>query len=423
MLFIILIAAILFGIVAWQRFTLALALLFFLLPTYLIRFHLGPLPSTLLEVMILILFSVWLIQQRHTAFPTLQRLYRQHRSLFIAVDLFLLAATISIFTAVSLRPALGEWRAFYIEPFLVFLMLVTTVKTKKGLHTILYALIFSGFVTSLLAIYQHFTGWMVPYSFWANRSTYRVTAWYGFPNGVGLFLAPLIPIAIYLTKEQWKKTTRRTYLLTATLLLFIPAALFAIWYAKTTGAIVGLVTGIGLLLIIWKKTRYYTLAFGIIGIIGIIFMPDNALKKELLFRDPSGSRRLDMWAETTEYLRQHPLAGTGIASYEEKIAPYRIDRRIEVFHHPHNLLLTMWVNLGLLGLIGFLLILVWFYRVGFQSLKYPSPLPIFILGAMTAYLTTGLVDSPYIKNDLSLLFWLFPAVLLIATTLEEQTAN
>jgi hypothetical protein len=58
----------------------------------------------------------------------------------------------------------------------------------------------------------------------------------------------------------------------------------------------------------------------------------------------------------------------------------------------------MWVNLGLLGLIGFVTILVGLYTKGLKS----TPA---LVAVITVILVTGLVDSPYIKNDLAVLFW------------------
>jgi len=197
--------SLLFIFITWNRFYWGLYIFFFLLPTYLIRFNLGPLPTTLLEVMLWIITIVWLVKFNKQIIPKLKSLITDHWLLFIAITLFLLAATISTFTSTDTRSALGEWKAFYIEPIILLFILVTSYKlqvTKNFVNNIIFALILSGLITSVLAIYQHFTGWLVPYAFWQNQNTFRVTAWYGFPNAVGLFLAPLIPLAIYLMTKQ-----------------------------------------------------------------------------------------------------------------------------------------------------------------------------------------------------------------------------
>lgn len=429
MMFIIEIYCILFALLTWHRFEWALILLFTLLPTYLIRFQILSIPTTLLEVMIWIIALVWIIKNYKLLFNNFKKLpliFKENKSIILATSLFIIGTTISIFTSIDLRAALGEWKAFYIEPVIIFFILVQTLTTSehttlshdeklKLIDKILFGLIITGLAVSILSIYQHFTGWMVPYSFWQNRNTYRVTAWYGFPNGVGLFLAPLIPMAIYLIKKYWEKFYSFQFILST---LFIPLSILAIIYAKSTGAMVGIAAGLGLLLLCYKKTRIPAIILGITALAIIFSLPaSNSVRTELLAEDRSGQLRVNIWAETSAYLMQHPIKGAGLADYAKIIYPYRIDKTIEVFHHPHNLLLTIWVNTGLIGLIGFVWIIVWFYRVGisqliFKNKKQQNSLTPFLLSTMSVYLTTGLVDSPYIKNDLSILFWLLPALML-----------
>src|SRR3989344_1639208 len=412
-----------FTFITWRKLDLGLFFVFLFLPSYLIRFKFAGLPSTLLEIMIWIIFLIWVSERivkldYKKQFDNLITTYKNNFTLFIASGLFLIGATISIYTSINLKSALGEWKAFYIEPFLLFIILITHIKTNKQIQNILSAIVLCGLATSILAIYQHFTGWMVPWDFWENRNTFRVTGWYSFPNGVGLFLAPIYPLAIYLFQNKWsllkKEKNNLNYLILIISLLFIIFSPLAIFFAKSTGGLIGIIASIGLLLLIWQKSRKFILVFGIISLLIIIFMPTNSLKQELLMQDRSGQIRLDMWAETIEFLKDNPIKGAGLASYKTLIYPYRIDKWIEVFHHPHNIFLTIWVNTGIIGLFGFTWIIVWFYRVGLMNLK-KDKLIIFLLATITALTTTGLVDSPYIKNDLAIFFWILPALLIVTT--------
>jgi O-antigen ligase len=429
----------LFTFVTWYRFRLGLGLLFFLLPTYLLRFQVLGIPMTMLEGMILIIFIVWLFKElritnyelRKTLISNLKFQITNYRTLFLASALFLLAATISIFTAVDTRAALGIWKAFFIEPFLLFIILISVFKQRGNLKSkicnlksptiLIFPLVLSGLITSILAIYQHYTGWMVPWDFWENGNSYRVTGWYGFPNGLGLFLAPMVPLAIYALKTSFTSLRRnRTtdYGLQTTVLicslLFIPCSLMAIIFAKSTGALVGVTAGIGLLLVLYKKTRWPSIISGLIGLI-VLISPMSPLRDELLFVDRSGQIRLQMWGEAAELIRERPILGAGLASYQKMVKPYHSTvngEGIEIFEHPHNIFLTMYVNLGILGLFGFLWIIVWFYRFGTQNLQATSyKLQAFLLASMTVILIHGLVDSPYIKNDLAIVFWLLIALM------------
>src|SRR3989338_10057170 len=189
-IWLVIIYALLFAFLSWRRFYIALALFFFALPSYLIRFNIGSLPTTLLEVMLWIIFLTWTVRliknyKKISLISYLLSPIGKHNKLFaVASTLFLLAATVSIFTSSNTLPALGEWKAFYVEPILLFFILITTLDIQKSHDTqkifnfqfslfkqnlkapnpkmIIVTLIFSGLITSVLAIYQHFTGWMVP---------------------------------------------------------------------------------------------------------------------------------------------------------------------------------------------------------------------------------------------------------------------
>jgi len=396
-----------------------------------------------------IICIVWLIHIDKKTISHIKNKIIDNKSLFISSAFFLFGATISIFTSVDIRTALGEWKAFYIEPFIFFLILISISslqnvvnKNKKQksflditfhlssyqlTKTIISALLLSAFCTSLLAIYQHFTGWLVPYDFWANRDTYRVTAWYGFPNAVGLFFAPVFILGLYFfinksykiqdTNKSQKINSKLFFkycILSVSCILLLTTFLFAIIYAKSTGALIGIATGICFLLFIWKRTRWFILVASIIALVGLFALPnDNAIRQELFMQDRSGQLRIEMWAETSAYLFEHPLRGTGLASYSERIAPYRIQKNIEIFHHPHNLLLTLWVNTGFIGLFGFLWLVVIVMRMFIVTTKQIDKT--FFIATLITIFTTGLVDSPYIKNDLAFLFWTIVALFLIAS--------
>lgn len=403
-----------------------LTILFTLLPLYLIRFQIGPIPTTVLEILVGIAIIAWVyIKIKNRDYSLVKNV--PNRNLFLSgVGLFLVGATIGIFISPNLRAALGEWKAFYFEPIIIGLIVIDCIKSKEDVKKILGGLLLGSLTTAILGVYQHFTGWLVPYSFWANRNTYRVTGWYGFPNSVGILLAPLIPLAVYVAIETLKKsknkiTSKNNYFILFLLGLFLIASPLAIIFAKTTAAMVGLAAGAGVLLLCFKKTRLPAIMLGIIGLIGLFIMPNNAITNELLAKDYSGQLRRDIWSETITYLKLHPLVGTGVAGYTTEIAPLRHNKKIEVFHHPHNIFLTIWVNTGLIGLAGFIALLTWFYITVIKNLTSPNhAFAITLLVSMTIWLTMGLVDSPYIKNDWALIFWLFIALTAVLPRLHKK---
>ena len=390
-----------FSVLVWRRFDYALFLFLVLLPSYVLRFQIGPLPTTLLELQFALIFIIGIIRFHQQIFGQLKNYFQKNPYFFFFLLLFVIASTISIFTSMDIRKALGEWKAFFIEPILFFLLLLGL--DKKYSKKLITALLISGLLTSILAIYQHFTGFMVPYAFWTNQSTYRVTAWYGFPNGVGLFLAPLFALAIY-NIFKYKKINWQTTIA----ILFIPTSILAIFFAKSTGALIAVAGTIFLLLFFYKKTRIMTVFLTILAFVLLFSLPQLAsVKTELTMQDRSGQIRLGIWRETLTFLKDHPIAGSGLASYSLRIVPYHQKvngENIEIFHHPHNIFLTIWINTGILGLLAFLGILLNIFYTNIFKKKLTAQNYI-VLVSLISLLITGLVDSPIIKNDMSILFW------------------
>ncbi len=428
----IILFTIIFFSLTWKRFHWGLFFFFLLLPTYLLRFQIGSVPSTILEIMILCLVGTYILKERIYFFSWVKNLFKTQKLLFFGILLFFIGATLGLFVATDLQKGLGEWKAFYIEPLLFFFVITAYVsqqEKKKNIieNYILLPLLICGIGTSILAIYQHFTGWMVPHAFWANRHTYRVTGWYGFPNAVGLFLAPLFVFAWYFLQEKWKNPQKKSVSGIISL-LFILTAPFALLFAKGSGPILGMLVGFGFLFFLLKKTRVFIITLGILGFLTLVFAPlPSTLKQELFFQDRSGQIRVSMWKETKNLLSDSPIFGAGMASYDEKIIPYHTlvnGEKIEIFHHPHNIFLTLWVNTGIIGLAGFFCILLWCF---IQVYKHTQPagwstqgstkstlgLSAFVLSGVITILVMGLVDSPYIKNDLAIVFWIFPALIIL----------
>lgn len=426
-----------FAFITWQRFYLGLSILFFLLPTYLIRFNIGLLPTNMLEVMLGIVALFWLFNFKNELWQQIKKIAKDYKYLFIGYTVFVIAATISIFTSSDTISAAGKWKAFYVEPFVLFLILATAIKNSKQLNKILVALVGSGIATGILALYQSQTGWMVPYSFWENNQTYRVTGWYGFPNGVGHYLAPIVPIAIYLVKKYYNQIISTKNKLHNTLIankkivlklffvsLFLPLAILGAVFAKSSAAIVGIAGAIGTFILYKKKIRWWAIGIGTMLFTGLLLLPsNNPIKQELFMQNRSGQIRIDMWKETIQYISDNPIFGAGIGNYKNEIIPYRTTAKIEVFHHPHNLILTMWVNLGILGVIGFLWILIWFFMESIYNTNYKKQqeveLSTLAVTTLAVFVIMGLVDSPYIKNDLALFFWLPIAI----TVLRKKLAT
>ncbi|MEK7131152.1 MAG: hypothetical protein AAB797_00245, partial [Patescibacteria group bacterium] len=141
----------LFLFLAWKNFRLAVILFIIFLPSYLIRFEVGPLPSTALELSFGALFLAWLIKYSRHDFRNILATSQKHKILFIAFDLFFIASIVSIFVSDMPIPSLGEWRAYFLEPMILFLILIGRKDAIKAMDLAL-ALALSTLSISVYAI-------------------------------------------------------------------------------------------------------------------------------------------------------------------------------------------------------------------------------------------------------------------------------
>jgi O-antigen ligase len=119
----------------------------------------------------------------------------------------------------------------------------------------------------------------------------------------------------------------------------------------------------------------------------------------------STSVRLEVYEISKALIVEHPIMGIGMGQYEfaYKMNAFRMLGKIPyewVMLHPHNLFLSMWLSLGLLGALWLLyVVFVWLY--GFLiSKSYAFSLPFLYI------LLHGIVDTPFWKPDLVMIFML-----------------
>lgn len=78
-----------------------------------------------------------------------------------------------------------------------------------------------------------------------------------------------------------------------------------------------------------------------------------------------------------------------------------------------TIVLNFWSETGLAGLVAFIWLGVQAVRQGLAGLaldRWPRTMSIGLLGMLFSLVLHGLVDAPYFKNDLALVFWALVAV-------------
>ncbi len=416
---------IIYLIVSWFRPKFGLALLLAILPSYQIKFQIFNIPFTFLEAMILGLFLVFLIQNAKDIFKNKEKVLANWS---FPIFIFLIIATGAMFLSPDLKAGAGVWRAYFIEPILFLLTFCGLVKSKKDLKIIGLGAAISVIYLSFFAFFQKFVGQGIwSEEVWAGKQIFRVSSLYPHPNFLGLFLGPMIFLGLGAILH-FIKNKKTAFVLG---ILFFLLSFLALIFAMSEGAIIGVLTGLIVWILSFKKFRKKITVGLVILIILIFLFPASRayfLEKALL-QDLSGQLRINIWRGASELIKTSPLIGVGLDGYEKLISDFQINfyetaqgEKVFVFPqpYPHNLFLTLWLELGFLGLLVFIWLIIKFFLIGIKLFKKEPILIGSLMAAMIAILTHGLVDTPYFKNDLAIVFWLIIGVEIILNKLSKK---
>lgn len=405
--FLLLILIVVLGYLAIKKPIRAVCLTIILLPTYLFRSKISFLPFTFFELCILVTFFGWCFHEHKYIYQRL--IAKLNLTALVPIILILLAATISVFIAPSFSTAAGIWKAYFIEPCLLYIVLRNTTQAPKNKEKIILALGISALPIILLAIYQKFTAFGIAQPDWILPSTRRVTSIFTSPNAVGLLLGPITLIYFgWLIQEIKNKKLLITNLLK---IGFIILSLIAIYLTRSQGTWLGLAAG-GAFLMFFGWNKKLTIALAIIGIITLITVAPlrDKLMPVILFQDLSGQNRLILWQMSKDYLLTSPknfIFGAGIGGFALFQNQLRNPLKMEPLLYPHNIILNFWLEIGLLGLLGIILFTKNSFCEKFKAIRLEKNwLTLGIMSAIVAIIIHGMIDVPYFKNDLAILFWL-----------------
>lgn len=401
------------AVTAWFKLPWAIYLVIAGLPSYAWRFNINGIPTTALELMIYVTFIVWVIKVIIQQVKINQLAIRTYLWPTILVLLGVILGTI---VSSDMRISLGILKGWFIDPILLFLVVTSVLTTKNSLRGAIVALISSGILLSIWAIYQVVAGQFITID-------QRASAFFSSANYLALYLTPIIILSIGLLDIQSKI---KKYLILISMALMSVALYFTFSYGGWLGLIVALATIAFIKLPKWPTIIGAIILFGA-AILSQLNHPKFQQMLDLFGRSSSHSR-LQIWQTSWLMIKTHSLFGIGLGLFEKRYA----DFVYQLFNspletkvlHAHNIFLIFWINSGLLGLLGFLGLIITFFKKMFKLLRQSDQLLVVaVMSAMIALITHGLVDTAYWKNDLSALFWLILAFGIILSQIISKENN
>lgn len=396
-------------------------------PLYLLRFHIFSIPSTALELTIYTLAGATLfgLIEKHRKQPL--KAYLSFNNLAVlGLGVLWLGLGLGLATLFSpdIRTSLGIVKGWFFDPALYGLILITAGaylmppdKAASLPRQLLKALFWGGALAALAALYSAAKG---EFSFDG-----RLYGFYDSPNQLAMLLVPaFLSGSIYLGD---KLSLLKAKLLAMTVTVYGTALLLSFslggWASVLAGGIVFLLTAPVKQRL--KLKALVAIGLGLVLAISALLLTFDSGKLAAYVDNPERSplaSRLIIWQVAWQLGLERPLVGIGPGMFQEKY----LDRQ-ESFRpylewaspQPHNLFLAFWLQTGILGLAGFLIILAWLFKTNYSQKKRRIMLEgSVVIAVLSAILIHGLIDTTYWKNDLSLIFWL-----LVAITIINQSAN
>lgn len=394
----------------------------FLLPFYIFRFKIGPVRTNLFEISIFATFIIFILERLFTG------QFQKIKFGGIVPSIFILIALISIVQSDSLITGLGIFKGWFLAPFLLYLLAINSFD-KDSLPKLSIPLFCSLILVSFWAYLQG--AGMITTQFYQSGDVSfaqylaqnRFFGPFESPNFLAMFVAPVFFLTISLLPKIRNIIVR--ILVGASLLL----PFYALILAGSRGGLIafGASALVFIVLIFLPAIKKYTSGLSIAKVIGLVAANIAYFYYFVQIKFPEAAASDKIRQEIYEYsiklLKIDWPLGIGLGNFQAKVETLSIANSsfinfgLPYALHPHNLLLAIWLNLGLAGIIAFLFLIGNFIKNTIVSV--PSIVRASAGAAMTAILVHGLFDTSYFKNDLSAIFWIILAITFVMSRPNE----
>ncbi|MFA7244331.1 MAG: O-antigen ligase family protein [Patescibacteria group bacterium] len=390
-----------------------------LIPSYIFRFELCGIPTNVFEIAVAITFIAFLAVQ------IAKKKKIKINNVDWAIIFFLFFAFLAILISPDKRAALGIFKSWFIAPSLLYFITKETI-AKKDAYKLAIPVFISLMLVTAWAILQKL-GIISTLFYQVNDLTFnqylhgnvRLFGPFGSPNYLAMFIVP----SFFLSLALFSKI--KNVALKILFLLLEVAPLVVLYYTKSRGGVLALGFGMVIYVLVYSLHKFNIYkSLNLRAIITSIMAVLTFLVYAFGFYSPNDHARREIYRYAWQMIKSHPVTGIGLDNFQGeilKLSAGNISFQQNILSyalHPHNLFLAMWLYVGLGGLIAFLILILQFFGRAFHSLH--DKMAIFPIAAMTAMLAHGLVDTTFFKNDLSALFFITLAFVIIINQNAEK---
>ena len=359
------------------------------LPLYLVRFSIFGIPTNTFELIAIISITVFWLGRRGSKIEL-----GAYQKYLIPIGLIIIGLSLSMLFNGTYSVGLGIIKSWFIIPMAFSVVAVLVLQHEKH-KTVFSALYVSAFLVAFLALV----------SFILGQSTFdgRLQSIFNSPNYLAMFLSPAVIIGLVNFKKNKK-------LYGISLIIIVSALYLTFSYAAWLALFLAVVA-----IYLWqnKKSDYKKrISILVLSMMLVTFSQIGTSKFSSLIQ--SGERsslasRVMIWKAAGKMIIDRPIIGIGPGNFQAKYLAYQkyFPPYLEwAVPEPHNIFLAFWLQSGILGLIGFL-VLIYLWGKDWMKTKNNLSDTALIAGAiMIIFLLHGVFDTTYFKNDLAVLFWI-----------------
>ncbi|HRY52224.1 MAG TPA: O-antigen ligase family protein [Candidatus Portnoybacteria bacterium] len=396
-----------FAVVSWRWPKASAWLVIFLAPLYLLKINSWPI--TVLEALIWLFVGAWLVKKIINHEINSQWIKGYSRNFILAIILVLIGVFLASVFSADWRVSFGILKAYFIAP-LAFCFVLGSAFKKENLLNLFFSALFasSGIVAAISLFFLFF-----------NQLTFdgRLSSFYLSPNHLAMWLVPGLLAGVALWPAFKKNYQKSLWLIVYVLLLAI------LYFTYSYGAWLGLGAALIFLALVLGALKGMTKKQWLVLFGGALLLGSLVLASQLfgakseklldIFSSPRSSwqSRLMVWQAALEILKDNWFLGVGPGLFQKYYLAYQQYFSVPYLEwavpQPHNLFLAWWLQAGLAGLVGFFWLIIGFFKqIKRVLLKIPSLPEVFLMAIMVFFLMHGLIDTPFWKNDLALIFWL-----------------
>ena len=337
------------------------------------------------------------------------KIEEEHKGYFYAYGFFVFTLLLSALFSGDIIKGLKEWANLCIWRAMPFFIIVLAIKDAVRVKKILAASLVGITIGFLCIGYQAYHG------------SFRAAGFYGHPMTFGGFLCIYLPLISVWFFEGLKLKNKQTLLSAVVLALALMAWLFN----ATRGAWVALVPVLLFILgyYSWQNKKVMALCLVLLCAGGayLVNNPRFVQRTASIVSkvDTSNTARFVFWNECYRIFKEHPVLGVGLG--QAKAEYKKTGKLTNFFTHAHSNLFQMLSENGLIGLLGYLLFIGYYFKKSFGqfiSQKYTTAL--IIASSTLALFIQGITEYNFGNSAVMKAYWLITGVLCIAIKFNDK---